>query len=60
MQGYWTTFARTGDPNGGGKPAWPKYDAAMNRNMTLAATPSVATGLRKAACDFWDTCLSTH
>jgi para-nitrobenzyl esterase len=60
MQGYWTTFARTGDPNGGGRPAWPKYDAAMNRNMTLAATPSVATGLRKAACDFWDTYLSTH
>ena len=23
MAGYWTDFARTGDPNGGNRPAWP-------------------------------------
>jgi para-nitrobenzyl esterase len=23
MAGYWTTFAKTGDPNGQGRPAWP-------------------------------------
>jgi para-nitrobenzyl esterase len=28
---YWTNFAKTGDPNGGGVPNWPRYSAAIDQ-----------------------------
>ena len=27
---YWTNFAKTGDPNSAGEPAWPRYSAAKD------------------------------
>jgi para-nitrobenzyl esterase len=35
MQSYWTNFAKTGDPNGEGLPAWPRFDAAQQEAMQL-------------------------
>ena len=50
VQGYWTRFARTGDPMG--TPAWPRHDAA-DTTLVIDATASTTTGIRTADCDFW-------
>jgi para-nitrobenzyl esterase len=40
MQTYWTNFAKTGDPNGAGLPAWPTYTpAAKWQVMHLSPHP---------------------
>jgi para-nitrobenzyl esterase len=54
MQGYWGTFARTGDPNGGGRPAWPRYDPAKDENIVLAEPISLQANLEKNNCDWWE------
>jgi para-nitrobenzyl esterase len=52
MQQYWTNFAKTGNPNGGSLPKWPKFDPAARAYMDLTANGPVAReGLRREACD---------
>jgi para-nitrobenzyl esterase len=40
MIGYWTRFARTGDPNGDGAPLWPAYDRSGRHVQALDAQTS--------------------
>jgi len=42
MSGYWTSFAKTGDPNGDGRPAWPAYSAAEDRLLDFTNDGPVA------------------
>ena len=54
---YWTNFARTGDPNGEGLPAWPRYERATDRSMEFGAEVRVVEGVRKAKLDLFDRAL---
>lgn len=42
MIAAWSTFARTGDPNGTHLPDWPKYDSTRRATMLLDETCRVA------------------
>ena len=52
MSGYWVSFAATGDPNGGGRPAWPCFDGrqAMHFGDEIGLGPVP----RRAHLAFWD------
>jgi para-nitrobenzyl esterase len=39
---YWVAFAKTGDPNGPGRPNWPRYDAAKDVLLNFAESGPVA------------------
>lgn len=54
MQGYWTTFARKGDPNGASRPGWTRYQKAGDAVLRLDVPIADETQLRSANCDFWD------
>jgi para-nitrobenzyl esterase len=54
MSGYWAAFVQTGNPNGGGRPEWPRYDPAVrdvlnftNTGVTVGADPL------KTRLDLW-------
>ena len=53
MIGYWTAFARTGNPNGSNRPDWP----AFNRSGTVLglSTTGIAPTPYAAShhCTFW-------
>jgi para-nitrobenzyl esterase len=36
MAGYWTNFAKTGDPNGAGRPPWPAFARGSDRVQVLS------------------------
>lgn len=58
MGSYWTSFAATGDvnakPSVPGLPKWAPYSNATDNNQVLGLDITTNTGLKSAACDFWD------
>ncbi|HEX5168945.1 MAG TPA: carboxylesterase family protein [Cyclobacteriaceae bacterium] len=41
MSTYWTNFAKAGDPNGEGVPAWPTFSEATPEVMYFSQTPHI-------------------
>jgi len=54
MSAYWANFARKGDPNGAGLPAWPAYKTADERSMRLGDTVEAIATPDKPQLDFFD------
>ena len=52
MVGYWSRFARTGNPGNARDPQWPV--AAGDAYLEIAVAPSAKRGPDAAKCDFWD------
>ena len=54
MQEYWINFAKTGDPNGGNLPRWPKFDPTARPYLDfMDAGPVAKEGLRRPICDLY-------
>lgn len=51
---YWTNFAKTGNPNGAGLPAWPAYTEANDVWMDLGVQPKPLPGFRADDMDYWE------
>jgi para-nitrobenzyl esterase len=51
MSGYWTNFARTGNPNGPGLPAWRAYDPAEHYTQQIDTVTATIKGARRARLD---------
>lgn len=55
IQDYWISFARTGDPNGGGRPRWPAYSARGDELLAFTNDGAVALkGFDKQRLDVLD------
>jgi para-nitrobenzyl esterase len=58
MIGYWVQFAKTGDPNREGLPAWPKFDAASEAYLELGNTIAAKSRLCADRCTALDSVLA--
>jgi para-nitrobenzyl esterase len=54
MVRYWTSFARTGNPNSQGTPVWPPYGASDQFQSLNEPAPAAASGFAADhKCAFW-------
>lgn len=49
ISSYWAGFAATGNPNGGARPHWPRFDPAQARLIDFTGAGPVAADIPRAA-----------
>ncbi|HEV2364453.1 MAG TPA: carboxylesterase family protein [Caulobacteraceae bacterium] len=54
MMSAWTNFAKAGDPNGQGAPAWPAYDPSSRMTMIWAETSAAVADPDGARREIWE------
>ena len=59
MIGYWVQFAKSGDPNRDGLPAWPKFDATSESYLEFGETIAAGKKLCEQRCEKLDGILAT-
>jgi len=59
VQGYWSSFARTGRPRLPDTLRWPRFNSRYYKTMRFNAPNAVTRQFRKAQCDFWSTVYDT-
>ncbi len=61
MQEYWTNFAKTGNPDGKGLPAWPQYQSSSRKYVEFTDNGPVAgSQLRQKQCEIFVESLVQH
>ena len=58
VSGYWTEFAASGNPNGGGRPLWPTFDLETQSHLEIGDSIRVGTRLLEDKLDFMERVLA--
>ncbi|QJD67041.1 carboxylesterase family protein [Xanthomonas campestris pv. badrii] len=54
LQDYWGAFARTGEPNGDGRPPWPRFDGDAPLLLSPQGIGPATDFVQRHRCAFWD------
>ena len=60
MQGHWSRFATSGDPNGADAVDWPVFATALGNRLQLNTDPMVVEGFRAERCAVWREVFATQ